>query len=83
MSRTPKADTSKLPLWAQELIAGYVNKIDQLELNLDEALGWCDNLENVLEDLTVKQEALKVETHETNRCAYHLPTYDCRCLRLH
>lgn len=56
MSRTPKADVTKLPLWAQERIANLEDKLALALEERDEALGWCDNFESLLETLTKQME---------------------------
>lgn len=58
MSRLPKADISKLPLWAQKIIAEQVARIDFLEAELEEQNGHLDNLEWLAEKLSKDLEAL-------------------------
>lgn len=66
MSRTPKADRTKLPIWAQEQIADLEDKLALALEERDEAYGWCDNFESLLEGLTKGLEERSVEIHETN-----------------
>lgn len=64
MSRTPEANVSKLPKWAQALIEELQNNLcDALE-ERDEALSWCDNFEYVVEDLTKQLEERSNKRHE-------------------
>lgn len=64
MSRTPKADISKLPIWCQKLIAAQVTRIDVLEVELEEALEWVNNLESVTETLAKQLEEAHTPKHE-------------------
>lgn len=75
MSRLPKADISKLPLWAQKIIAEQVARIDFLEAELEEQNGHLDNLEWLAEklakDLTEIEDERNVKGDETptDRCS--------------
>ena len=70
MSRTPKAEISKLPIWAQKIIAEQVARIDFLECELEELNGHLDSLEwlseKLAKDLTAMEDERSVETYEAN-----------------